>query len=188
MSAITKLYITHGSLDSAQSVDNAIKREDKRDFANAVINLFSRLASGARAGRVDLIIEDVTSGNRAAGSMTIDTHANITGGTDTVTIGTTTLTWEASPADENDIDVGADAAGDADNLAAAINAHSILSQIVSASSDGVDTVTITALEPGVIGEAITLAVSDATAMSAVAMTGVTGTLQQARTAYQFGQT
>ena len=78
-------------------------------------------------------------------------------GTDTLTIGTIVLAVEASPANESEFEKGADDIEFAANLAAAINAHSVLSTFVRAESDGVSDVTITSLYPGAIGDAIPLA-------------------------------
>lgn len=62
---------------------------------------------------------------------------------DTLRFGNVLLTWKASAANENQITIGADAAHSTDNLAAKINAHSILGKLISASSDGVSVVTNT---------------------------------------------
>lgn len=71
-----------------------------------------------------------------------------------VTIGKTTLTFKDSPAGENQVQTGgADDAADAVVLAAAINAHSVLSKIVTASAAAA-VVTVTARVPGVIGNEI----------------------------------
>ena len=96
----------------------------------------------------------------ACASQTVNCdYSDAVDGTDDITIGGTTLSVEASPATEDEFDSGTDDAEFADNLAAAINAHSVLSKIVRATSDGVSDVTITSLYPGPIGNLILLAES-----------------------------
>lgn len=127
-------------------------------------------------------------GERASGSIAVDTFANITANTDTNTVGTTVLTWVASAANENQVTIGADADAAVTNLAAAINAHSTLSGIVSASANTTDdTVEITYLGSAREGLLCRIAVSDATAQTATAM-AVTGALaaSQATRTYTLG--
>ena len=95
---------------------------------------------------------------------------------DTITIAGTTLTNKASPASEDEF---ADAATDAllaASLAAAINAHSVLSKIVFAvvttAASGI--VTVYSKYPGPIGNLITLAESGGYTVSGASMTGGSG--------------
>jgi len=93
----------------------------------------------------------------AAASQTIGCDfSDAIDGTDTVTIGAVTLSVEASPGNENEFDSGADDIEFAANLTDAINDHSVLGLAFSAVTDGVDTVTVTALDPGVIGNQVAL--------------------------------
>jgi phage tail sheath gpL-like len=87
---------------------------------------------------------------------------------DTFTIGGVVLTAASSPSGESQFALGASATAAGANLAAAINAHSKLAGLVSASA-ATGVVTITLLVGGRIGELITLA----EASSACALSGTT---------------
>lgn len=78
------------------------------------------------------------SGGREAGSLMsiTGTFTGVAVANDTHVIGGVTLTWKASAGNENEITIGADAAGCATALIAAINAHSKLKGLVVASSGG----------------------------------------------------
>ena len=91
----------------------------------------------------------------ASGTIGCD-FSDAVDGTDDVTIGPTTLSVEASPSGEDQFDSGATDIAFAANLTTAINDHSVLSKIVKAATDGVDTVTVTCLFPGIIGNEIAL--------------------------------
>jgi phage tail sheath gpL-like len=107
--------------------------------------------------------------------------------TDTVTIGTVTLTGSAAPANQNEFDTsgGSDTA-DAAALASCINAHTTLSTFLTASS-ALGVVTITAKVPGVIGNQIALAETGTTiTLSGAFMAGGTGGATGTATAYSAG--
>lgn len=83
---------------------------------------------------------------------------------DTITIGKTTLTAKASPSGENQFSQAGSDTADAASLAAKINAHSVLSLLVSATAaSGV--VTITSLARGSVGNHIALTSSDGTRLA-----------------------
>lgn len=92
---------------------------------------------------------------KASFTVTCD-YSSAVDGTDDLIIGTVTLSAEASPSGENQWDLGSSDATMASNLADAINGHSTLSQLFSAATDGVDTVTVTALLPGDVYNQIAL--------------------------------
>jgi hypothetical protein len=77
--------------------------------------------------------------------------------TDTVTIAGVALAVVASPSTTAQFAKGADDIEFAANLVAAIHANATLAKLVRASSDGIDTVTVTALAPGPVGNFLTLA-------------------------------
>ncbi len=99
-----------------------------------------------------------TAGVAASGTVTCGTSVDAD---DTVTIGGIALTAKASGAVADQWNLSANATTCATNLAAAINASTTVGLVgcVSATSDGA-VVTITATQPGKIGNAITLASSD----------------------------
>lgn len=128
-----------------------------RENLNRLINLLSGVNIGAIQATVDV---QSASADPVAASGTLTLVSAIA--TDAVTIGKTTLTASSTPANENQWEIdGADDAADAASLAAAINAHSVLSTIVSATSAS-NVVTIRALQKGVVGNHIALSSADAT--------------------------
>lgn len=128
-----------------------------RENLNRLINLLSGVNIGAIQATVH--IQSSTSDPVSAyGTLTLTSAI----ATDAVTIGKTTLTASSTPANENQWEIdGASDTLDAASLAAAINAHSVLKLIVSATS-ATNVVTITALQKGLIGNHIALSSADAT--------------------------
>src|SRR5690606_6496873 len=92
-------------------------------------NELAAIAGGAHRANVTLLVESGDD-TRTVSTITLG-GAAITAG-DKVTIGGVSLEWAAAPADENEVKIGANDAENAANLAAAINAHSIISGLVSA--------------------------------------------------------
>jgi hypothetical protein len=102
----------------------------------------------AQKHKLSVRVDSVTDGatqyplDRASPTITI-TYANITAG-ETIVIGNVTLTWAASAANENEVTIGANLAADTTNLTSAINVHSKLKGMFTASgvtATGVVTVT-----------------------------------------------
>ena len=97
---------------------------------NNIVNLLRGLNSGAFKGTIDVHTSS-TDPVAASGTYTLTSAV----ATDAVTLGTVTLTASSTPADEDEWEIdGADDAADAASLAAAINAHSVLGLIVTATS------------------------------------------------------
>lgn len=141
------------------SKDVSLFRQASQDREN--LNRLINLLSGVNIGAVQASV-DIHSGSAdpvaASGTLTLTSAI----ATDAVTIGKTTLTASSTPANENQWEIdGASDTLDAASLAAAINAHSVLSTIVSATS-ATNVVTITALEKGALGNYIALSSADAT--------------------------
>lgn len=137
----------------------------------AIANLLVGLVSGALRGSV-YFGQTAVDAAKASGSIAI-THANLGAG-DTVTVLGQAYTARASGAVANEFNIGADAAADAVNLAAALNANTGFAQtLVATASSG--TVTITARAPGVIGnKLLQMATSDATAFALTQLSGGAG--------------
>lgn len=118
--------------------------------------------------RVDSVTDGSTqdAGDHAAPTITI-TFANITAG-ETIVIGTTTLAWAVAAANEDEVTIGADLAAATTNLTAAINVHSDLRGIFSATGvTATGIVTVTYLGDPRIGRLIGLSeTGDAVAVSA----------------------
>lgn len=136
-----------------------------------LVNLFSGFASGALKGTVDVQYDTANDPVAASGTLTVTSAI----ATDAVTIGAVTLTASSTPANENQWEIdGASDTLDAASLAAAINAHSVLSKVVSATS-ATNVVTITALQKGLVGNQIPLSSADGTIVASAAfLAGGTG--------------
>lgn len=116
---------------------------------------------------------------RATGTITLSSHV----ATDTVTVNGITFTCVASGATGNQYNVGGSDTLTAVALAAALNANSTLDGMIVATSASA-VVTITALDPGELGNAVTLAISAHGSVSAARMAG--GTNGDTETTHYFG--
>lgn len=177
MAAVTTITIKHGDEATPTITDRLVKpASDAKEAAAALAAELSGFASGARSARLSLKVEDVTTGDRASATATCATVVE----DDVLTIGDVSLTAKDSPSGESEVDVGASNTIMAANFAAAINAHSGLLGIVTATSAAA-VVTITSTQPGRIGEFITLAETGTTiTLSASALGGVTATQYASR--------
>lgn len=135
-----------------------------------------------RQGSIDV---QTGSANPVAASGTLTLVSAVA--TDAITIGAVTMTATSTPSLETDWEIdGADDTADAAALAAAINAHSTLSQIVTATSSA-GVVTITAKQKGVVGNYIPLSSGDATITASGAfLAGGTGGAAEAAVTYSLG--
>lgn len=142
----------------------------------------------AQAGRkLMAYIRSLMGGARRAaliiGAYAVKATGTLTGtsviATDAVTIAGVTLTCVASGATEDQFNIGADDDETMENLAAAINAHSDLSGIVTADT-AANVVTVSAAKPGLIGNGLAISSADATIVaSGTHLTGGTdGTTNQ----------
>lgn len=135
----------------------------------AARRLLDKAIKGFAKGQVEL--QTVSSMTKASGTVT----AASVQAADTVTIAGVELTAHASTQNTTTFALGASNTECAANLATCINANTTINKYVSATSSGA-VVTITALEPGVLGNLVSLATSDNTrlAKSATALAGGTG--------------
>ena len=131
--------------------------KDGEQVLTAVRNFLRACAGGAYQYEIDLN-SSATTPVAASGTFTLTSAI----ATDAITIGKTTLTASSSPANENQWEIdGASDTLDAASLAAAINAHSVLSTIVLATSAAA-VVTVTAHQKGILGNYINISSADAT--------------------------
>lgn len=153
-----------------------------KEGCRALKNYLARISTGQTRAKIDVQSGDAAP-VAASGTFTL---ASVIA-TDACTIGTTTFTFTSSPTLSTDVEVdGADNTADAAALAAAINAHATVSQIVTASSDGA-VVTITAKQKGVVGNFIPISDADSTITTSGAfLTGGTGGAQNAAQQYVLG--
>jgi hypothetical protein len=162
--------------------DDIVTAESKTTMAN-VLAYLKGVAGGASDAAVDFQ-QDPADPVAASGTFTL---ASVQAD-DAVTIGTVTLTGKASPSGENQWATGgADDTADAVTLAAAINAHSVLGKVVTASSaDAV--VTVTCKVKGVVGNQIPTSETGTTiTVSGTFLTGGTGGHANAATSFNFGK-
>lgn len=120
-----------------------------------IINILTKGIGGAE----QMSIQVGLGGVKASGTLTLTTAI----ATDAISINGVTFTCVASGATGNQFNLGADDAGDAANLAAAINASvtALVAGYVTATSAS-NVVTVSAKRAGLLGNAITLASADAT--------------------------
>ena len=138
------------------------------------------------AGGITRAAVDVQTGSAdpvaASGTFTLSSVPE----DDAVTIGTVTLTAKASPAGENQWSQAGTDTADATALAAAINAHSVLSLVVTASSAAA-VVTVTSKIKGVVGNQIPISETGSSITASGAfLTGGTGGATEAATSYSVG--
>lgn len=183
MTAFTTLVIKHGDEAAATVADRLAKpAAHAKEAITALQAELSGLASGARSGRLTLTIQDASAGDRASATITVGTES----ADDTVVIGDVTLTWKASPSGESEVDIGGTSTISATNLAAAINAHTQLGGVVTATSAAA-VVTVTAALPGRIGEQVTLVeTGSSVTVSSARLTGVTANVQTTSRDHSFG--
>jgi len=144
-----------------------------REAALALSGYFKDLAFGRRRGVIDVQTADEAPA-RASATFTFVSVIS----TDTFTISGTTFTFTSTPTLSTDVEVdGASDALDATAACNAINAHSTISKLVLATVAS-NVVTVTAREPGVVGNAIAVSDADTTiTTSAANLSGGTGGAQ-----------
>lgn len=131
------------------------------------------------SGGVPASIKTQVNAVKATGTITLSAHV----ATDTVTVNGITFTCVASGATGNQYNVGGSDTLTAVELVNALNANTTLDgMIVATSASGV--VTLTALLPGELGNAVTLAISAHGSVSAARMAG--GTNGTTETTHFFG--
>lgn len=141
---------------------------DKREFAsdgqvNKSLSAASNLLKGIASGNVIGSVVASRSDNDAVQASGTITCASVAAD-DTVTIGKTTLTAKASPASEDEFDQSGTDTADGADLAAVINAHSVLSKFVYATASA-GVVTVTAHQAGSVGNHIALSSSNGTRLA-----------------------
>lgn len=153
---------------------------------NKLATLLAAVAAKQIKGAVTVSLESATNRTHSSATATV-TQASLVEN-DTVVVGGVTFTWEAAadPEVETEIDTGSDDDTAAANLAAAINAHSELQGVVTASvADNV--VTISSVVPGAVGNQITLAeTGNGVALSGAVLSGWSGSEQAAERQYVCG--
>lgn len=180
----TSVVLTIKSEKSKTDLDNRLRADEIKDkeVGRELHKFVREIVAGIHRGVIDV---QTASAAPVAASATLTLTSAVA--TDAVTIGAVTLTASSTPANENQWEIdGADDAADATSLAAAINAHSTLSQVVTASAAS-SVVTVTCKSKGVIGNQIAISSADATIVaSGTHLSGGTGGVTNAAKTYSFG--
>jgi len=151
MASYTNILLT-----SDNALTPAMTGTDARDKANNLKNAISAMASGVKNGSMIVHVDGV----RASGTITI-TYSKIAAD-DTVKIGVTTFTCKASGANlTTQFNKVTDATATAASLVTAINANTTTSTYLTATS-ALGVVTLTCKQPGLIGNAVGITVTEAT--------------------------
>lgn len=169
MAAVTITISYDDSLTATDLVRRlAFDSHARMEAMVALSNEFAAIIGGAARANVTLGVQS-DDGARASGTITLT--GSLDAG-DWVDIGPASLEFVAgSPANENEVQVGADQGKSGDNLAAAISAHPSLSGLVSAESDGAGVVTVTAVAPGLSGNLIGIGGTGGVQPSGATLTG-----------------
>lgn len=175
MASKVVLVLTHNR--SGADMGGLLNKNDTHAFMAELMNLLSGIDCGSESGKVELNYNSVA----ASGTLTL---ASVIA-TDVCTVNGQAFTCVASGATTNQFNVGATDTDTAVNLAAAINAsnNTAVTGHVTATSAGA-VVTVEAQVPGLEGNAVTLATSDAT----ITVSGATlaGGTEGTRKTYGFG--
>jgi len=134
------------------------------DACQSLENFFGALCGGNQMAALDVNV----GAEKATATLTVSAGGSTAA--QAGTIANITLTGVAATPDENEFVVSATAATQAANMAAAINASSDLAGIVTAEADG-GVVTLTAVTPGIVGNAIEISVGNLANVVAAGFTG-----------------
>ena len=154
---------------------------EPKEQAIALSGFFKELSIGTKSASV---VVSTGAGNPVAASGTF-TLVSVPADA-TAVIGGITLTAKASPANENEFSQAGTDAVDAASLASVINAHSVLSLVVSATSAS-NVVTVTSKVPGLIGNRIAISETGTSiTASGALLTGGTGGGNDTAVTYSLG--
>lgn len=137
---------------------------------------FNRITSGIRPG----VVQTKVNCAKASGTITLSSFV----ATDIVTVNGIAFTCKASGATGlTEFNVGGDDTASAVSLASILNAHTTLDGMIIASS-ALSVVTVSALVPGEMGNALTIAISAHGSVSGARLTG--GTNGDAERTHYYG--
>lgn len=170
MATIYEVLVVAHDETSANAARDLYAETGYKELAGLkIVDFLKNCVSGAHPNS----IKTQTNAVKATGTITLSAHV----AADTVTVNGVTLTADT------DYAVGGTDTLTAVALAAAINANSTLDGMVVATSSGA-VVTVTAISPGELGNAVTLAISAHGSVSGARMTG--GTNGTYETTHFFG--
>jgi hypothetical protein len=141
--------------DDVGSLRNRLDKDNKRGQLQRAIAFFKQILGGNKSAQVRTQI------STAKASFTVTcAFASVTLDATTLTIGGVTFTVATTPSLETDVANGASNGALATNLAAKINAHSVLSEFCTATASSA-VVTVVIDVPGAIGNQIPIAEAQA---------------------------
>jgi len=170
-----QLVIAHDEVSFNDQQDLYAETGYKELAGLKLVDFMKKCVSGSHPA----VIQTKINAAKASGTVTLSSHV----ATNTVTVNGIAFTCVASGATGNQYNVGASDTLTAVELAAALNANTTLDGMIVATS-ALGVVTVTALVPGELGNAITLAISANGSVSAARMAG--GTNGDTETTHYFG--
>lgn len=175
--AITVLKLTTN--ESAASDSSVLLGSESHVTANKLIDVLAAMAGGAKAASLSVAVAGVTA---ATDTVTFSAAATAN---DTVIVNGITFTAISGVPAAHQFDIGLDESDSAESLAASINADP-LTLVVASAALGV--VTLTAVQAGVMGNAITVAEGvDFGGVISVATPRLAGGVDATPTVYSFGR-
>jgi len=160
--------------------------DNPRTAAEKLIDLLSRLASGSAVGKLISLV-DAADGTAASNGAIACTQASVSAG-DYVDVGDCRFTVSATPSDnpaDGEFAAGASDTACGDNLAAAINAHPKLANVLTAANT-TGSVALTMIDKGIQGNLMRLAKSGSGFALTQPSNGAVGTLGQNARTYRYG--
>lgn len=184
---MSSLTITIDTKETEATIRSQLVKQSASSAQECIVlgNYLYALGAGVKTGSFEVNTGSVAP-VKGSGTITI-TFASLIAA-DTLTIGGTVLTCvTAAPANQGEFQKLTDAIVTATNLAAVINAHTTISQFARASSIA-GVVTVTSKAPGIIGNFISLATSNAAgaAVSGALLTGGAGGVTGTAVSYSRG--
>ena len=184
---MSTLQITIKSPDTAATLRSQFQKDSSASSleASVLANYFQSIASGTKSAQFEV---NTASAHPVKASGTLTIVYSSVAANDTFSIGKTQFTWKTgAPANESEVRKQTDLSVTVANLVAAINAHSVVGNIVTASAVA-GVVTITAKVAGEIGNQIALVSSNAggTAVSAAYLASGAGGGTGTSTSYSRG--
>lgn len=182
MASQTTITITHQNEVTAD-LKTAFQPTSERPkrAAELLRNQLERMASGLSMGTISMRVDD-GDGVAATGTISFSSLAN----NDTITVGGVTFTAKTSgAAGASQFNLGASDSAAATNAAAAINAHTSLTDVVTASASS-NVITVSCVRKGLIGNYIGIAISAHGSVSGALLTGGTNSANPTTVSYSYG--
>jgi phage tail sheath gpL-like len=159
---VSLIRITHNEPEVVFKTLVQAETGDKFLAGTKLMQYLRSLMGGSRSAKVVVAVNAA----KATGTVTLASFV----ADDTVTVNGITFTGKASPSGAEEFACGVSDTADAAALAATLNAHTTLDGMIVATS-ALGVVTIEALHPGELGNALTIAISAHGSVSGARLTG-----------------